>query len=413
MKVLLIKASNDSDFKKYKKYTGTPPQGLYSMAAASPDYIEQEILDETIGDSAPQLTEAEVVVLFASTPDVTRAYKLATQYRSQGKLVVLAGLHVSFLPEEALEYGDVVIIGEADIVWPQLLSDINKGNIKPRYQSMEQVDMATLKPWLCNEKLKAKYPGWTISVGRGCPYRCSYCTVRPFFKTSKYRPISAIIDEIKAGGHSNLELHADNLCADKDYAMELFSALAPLNIAWSGESTLDFAEDDELLAAAANSGLWYLVVGLETCSQLALKKAGKGFIKVDRAQHLIEKLHDHNVIVDSCMLFGFDQHQPGIFDESIDFIKQVKLDVIHPNIVTPFPGTPLFNQLQRERRILTTDWQRYDCSQAVFQPKHMSVEQLEYGVDKVYQAVYSSYQSLKRKARVAKMQGLSAANYIF
>ena len=409
MNLLIVKASQDSDFKAYKSYMSSPPQSIFSLASATPADINYTLVDETIGDTLPSLDAIELAVVFASTPDIVRAYDLAKKFREQGITVVMAGLHSSFLPDEAGLCADSVIIGEAEPVWHDLLTDYQALKLKSRYQSCSPMDMSQLNHWPVTAALKKKYGEWGVLVGRGCRYNCSYCTVRPFFNREAFRPVGQVVDEIKASGAKYLELHADNICADHDYAMELFAALQKLNIGWSGEATLDFAENEQLLEAAARSGLWYLVVGLETCSHAALKKAGKGFIEPARAKALINRLHHYSVLVDSCLLFGFDEHGPDIFDETLAFVDDIKLDAAHPNFVTPFPGTRFYTKLEKEGRLLSDDWADFDCSHVVFQPAQMTPEELEMGVYRVNRKLNSFGRKISRTSRIATMQGMSIA----
>jgi radical SAM superfamily enzyme YgiQ (UPF0313 family) len=237
----------------------------------------------------------------------------------------------------------------------------------------------------------------TVMVGRGCKFRCTYCTIPGFFKGNRYRPVGHIIDEIKASGLQNIELHCDNLFANPDYALELFTALKPLNIYWSGEATINMAQNEEVLKAAAESGLWYLLAGVETSSQAALKKAGKGFVRIDRVKENIERLHDYDIAVDSAMLFGFDEHDQSIFEETLDFVEDVKLDVAHSVLVTPFPGTAMFEQMEQQGRILTRDWSQYDCEHVVFQPKQMTPQELIAGRDWFYYKHNSLTRRFKRR----------------
>jgi len=245
-------------------------------------------------------------------------------------------------------------------------------------------------------------------VSRGCKFKCSYCTVHKFFPVMRNRPVGDVVDEIKASRLEYFELHADNLIADREYAMELCQALKPLNIRWSAEATINIAEHDELLQAAAESGLFWLLSGIETPSQVALKAAGKGFIRIDRTKEYIRKLHEYNIAVDSAMLFGFDEHSPEIFEETLDYVDDVELDMCHSVIVTPYPGTTLFQQFEQERRLLTRDWSKYDGTQAVFQPKQMSPEHLEEGMAWFHERYNGLGRSLKR--RVTRIHNLGWSN---
>jgi len=382
MKISLIKASEQSDFKEYKKFMGAPPQNIFSAAAATPTGIEIEMVDET-ADMRPNFgTDADIIFIFMSTPDALRAYHLANQYKLRGKTVVLGGLHTTFLPEEALKFADAVIIGEVENVWHTILADFQQGNLKRWYKSETPVDVTQLKPYPRNLIRPKQYKDvLSVLVSRGCRYHCSFCLVTPFFakKAMRYRPIGDVVDEIKQSGAKYVELHSDNLTADPNYAKELFTALKPLNIQWVGETTIDMAADEEMLRLAAESGLTYLLVGLETPSPAALKKAGKGFIRVEEVKKYIENLHHYNIAVDSAFVFGFDEHDDQIFQQSLDFAREIKLDVAHGVTLIPFPGSRTFQQLEEEDRILTRNWAEYDGAHAIFQPKHISPKTLEEG----------------------------------
>lgn len=409
MKIKLIKASANSAFKDYKAYMGTPPQSIYSTAVATPEDVEVELHDETSEGAVNLSTEAELVAIFMSTPDAMRGYELADRFRAQGKIVVFGGLHASFLPDEVLMHSDAVMIGEAETIWPQLLEDCANGQLRQRYQQDTPTCLSELAPYPHQQLDLEPYSGMSsVVVSRGCKFKCSYCTVHKFFPAMRNRPVGDVVDEIKASGLEYFELHADNLIADREYAMELCQALKPLNIRWSAEATINIAQHDELLEAAAESGLFWLLSGIETPSQAALKAAGKGFIRIDRTKEYIRKLHEYDIAVDSAMLFGFDEHSPDIFDETLDYVDDVELDMCHSVIVTPYPGTTLFQQFEQEGRLLTRDWSKYDGTHAVFQPKQMSPEHLEEGMAWFHEKYNGMGRSLKR--RITRIHNLGWSN---
>jgi radical SAM superfamily enzyme YgiQ (UPF0313 family) len=409
MKIKLIKASASSAFKDYKAYMGTPPQSIYSTAVATQENVEVEVHDETSEGAVDLSTDAELVAVFMSTPDAMRGYELADRFRAQGKIVVFGGLHASFLPDEVLTHSDAVMIGEAETIWPQLLDDYASGQLKQRYQQDTPTCMSMLSPYPHQQLNLEPYRGMSsVVVSRGCKFKCSYCTVHKFFPVMRNRPVGDVVDEIKASRLEYFELHADNLIADREYAMELCQALKPLNIRWSAEATINIAEHDELLQAAAESGLFWLLSGIETPSQVALKAAGKGFIRIDRTKEYIRKLHEYDIAVDSAMLFGFDEHSPEIFEETLDYVDDVELDMCHSVIVTPYPGTTLFQQFEQERRLLTRDWSKYDGTHAVFQPKQMSPEHLEEGMAWFHERYNGLGRSLKR--RITRIHNLGWSN---
>lgn len=381
MKVYLIKASAPGLFKEYKKYMGAPPQNIFSLAAATPSAVKVDMCDET-QDMKPKMnTDANIVVICFHTPDAVHAYALADRYREKGKTVVLGGLHPSFMPDEAEEHADALLIGEVEGIWTQLLKDYKAGDLKKRYQRSTPVDMTKLRPYPTDIIPASRYKGiWSVLVSRGCVHRCEFCVIPPFFK-GKYRlrPIEDIVSEIKAAPAKWFELHSDNLTADRDYAIELFKALIPLNIKWVGESTIKMAQDDELLRLAAESGCELLLIGIETPSQAALSSSGKKFVSPQEVRKAIDKFHEFGIKITSSMIFGFDSHTKDIFQESLDFVNEIGIDEVESVILCPFAGTPLYKRLESEGRLLTKDWAKYDCSQAVFKPKNMTPEELEEG----------------------------------
>lgn len=382
MKVCLIKACAESKFKQYKKYMGAPPQSIFSMAAATPKDIEVQMVDETVNMCVYYQDDIDLTVIFMSTPDAYRAYEIADEFKKRGKTVILSGLHTAFNRDEALEHGDALLIGECEGIWQELLKDYEKGSLKKIYQKSEPTDLSKVNPYPTHLLKKDRYNYvWSVLVSRGCSNRCNFCLVHKFFGGKiRYRPIEAIVEEIKACGCKTVELHSDYLTSDRNYAIELFKALIPLNINWVGETTIDIADDEELLNLAAKSGLKYLLVGIETPSNRALKGASKGFVDTNKTKERIEKLHRYGIIVDSAMLFGFDQHDSSIFEDTLKFVRDINLDIIHAVIPIPFPGSSLYESLDKENRIITKDWSLYDGRHVVFKHPTMSEEEIEKGM---------------------------------
>lgn len=381
MDVYLVKASAPGPFKEYKKAMGAPPQNIFSVAAATPEGVGISLCDETIGMKPKFSTKADIVALFFHTPDAPHAYQLADKFRARGKTVVLGGLHPTFMPNEAAPHADALLIGEAEGIWEALLKDVEAQTLQKIYKREKPVDLADVNPYPTDIIPPSKYDYiWSVLVSRGCVHKCEYCTVPPFF-CGKYRlrPIENIVAEIKAAPTDWIELHADNLTADRAYALKLFKALKPLKIHWSGEATIKLADDEELLKAAAESGCHWLLIGIETPSQSALKDSGKGFVDPDTIQDKIKRFHDYGIHVTSSMIFGFDTHTHEIFEESEAFCRHIGIDEVESVLLIPFPGTPLYDRLSDENRILTRDWSKYDGSHAVFQPTNMTPEELEDG----------------------------------
>ncbi len=408
MKVLIIKACAESVYKEYKKFLAAPPQSIFSLAASTPKEVDVELVDETIDMKVPFNTHADLVVVFFSTPDALRGYEIADKFRVMNKTVVLAGLHVKFNQKEALQHADAIMIGETEGIWESLLTDYKNGMLSTIYQRKTEVDLATLNKFPIDLIPLEKYGYvWSVLVSRGCVNNCGYCTVNRFFDTMRYRPIDDIINEIATSGAKLVELHSDNLTADRDYVLELFRRLIPLKIKWFAETTVDFADDDELVELAAKSGLSYLLLGLETPSRSALRDMDKGFMELERIKGQIKKLHKFKIIVDSAMLFGFDGHTEEIFKETIQYVKDIDLDITHGVVPIPFPGTKFYEQLEAEGRILTKDWSLYDGRHMVFSHAHLTTNMMAKGIKKFENEAYTLKGLLRYQKFLLKM-GLAA-----
>lgn len=404
MKVYIIKACEDSVFKEYKKYMAAPPQSIFSLAACTPEGIGIEMADETVDMKVNYKSKAEVIAIFFSTPDAFKGYEIADEFRKRGKTVVLGGLHVKFNRDEALEHGDTLLIGEGEEIWEQLLKDYKNGKLKSQYERQEETDFSKIKPFPTNIIPLSRYNYvWSVLVSRGCVNKCSYCLVNRFFKSMRFRPVDDIIEEVKNSGAKIVELHSDNLTADREYARELFTKLIPLNIAWVGETTASFADDEELLELAAKSGLSYLLLGLETPSQKILSDVDKEFLNAERVKSQIKKLHKYNIIVDSAMLFGFSGHTKEIFEETSKYVKDIDLDVTHAVIPIPFPGTKFYEQLENERKIETKDWSKYDGRHLVYKHENLSQIDIEEGIkyfEKKSYTLKTAYRYYKFMAKI-------------
>jgi len=317
MKICLIKASSGSDYSKYKAETGGPPQNIFAAAAATPKCYSIEMTDETIGMTTDFDTSAQLVIIFASTPDAFRAYEIAETFMEQGKTVILGGLHVRFNQDEASQYAHSLIIGEVESYWSILLKDFEQGKLKTIYRSSVPFDLSGLNSYPTNLIAPEKYNyTWSVVVTRGCPFKCDFCLVHQFFNKFQMRPIKNIVEELwhlKSIGIEWVELHSDNLTHNRDYAIELFKAIAPTGLKFYGETTVLIARDEELLQAAQEAGVKALLLGIETPSVEALKAQKKAFVKPDKMKTYMETIKKYGIEIWGDFLFGFDEHTSDIF----------------------------------------------------------------------------------------------------
>ncbi len=380
VKVCVIKASAKSVFSDYKKSMLGLPQNIFSLAACTPNWATLQMVDETVGVKVDWDTKANIVVVMFHTPDAIRGYEIADKFKKKGKTVILGGLHTSFMQDEALGHSDAILVGECEDIWEDLLNDYLRGSLKEKYKRDSVYDLTNLKPNPTDILPTELYDySWTVTVSRGCPNKCSYCVVHKFFPTYRKRPIEDIVEEVKKAPTDFIELKADNLSVDRKYCLELFKALEPLNIIWMAELEPSFAEDKELVQAAAKSGMRVVLLGIETPSKEALNYNNKAQLDLNKLKEEIEYLHSFDIEIDSAMLFGFDNHDKDIFKETLEFTLDIDLDVTHGVIPIPFPGTELYKSLEKEGRLTSKDWSKYDGSWLLYEHPNFTVMDLYKG----------------------------------
>jgi len=376
-----------------------PPLSLMTIAALTPEKHNVTITDESI-EAVDFDQEPDLVGLTAMTAAAPRAYQIADRFRQQGVPVVMGGMHASALPDEALQHVDSVVIGEAEELWPQLLEDFQQGSLQPVYRHEEYPDPATIpaarRDLIDIDKYVAKY---TMQASRGCPFACSFCTVSTFFgRTYRTRPIEDVIAEAASLEDEPIILVDDNIMGHPSYAEQLFEALADLKTTFATQASTTMLKTPELITKAAEAGCRALFVGLESISSQQLAKIGKNFNAVEKYKELVQRLHDNGISIIGSFMFGLDGDESDVFERTADFAEEAQIDIGQFSILTPLPGTKLYQQLQREDRIFDEDWSNYDGTRATFVPQGMSREKLDAGLQWIYERFYSWRSIFKRTA---------------
>jgi len=378
-----------------------PVLSLTTLAALTDGSWETTILDENVApvdmDAHPDLVGISVMTALAP-----RAYAIADHFRARGIPVVLGGIHPTMRPDEAREHADAVVIGEAEQLWPTVLSDAADGALQPCYQAQGYADLTCL-PIPRRDLLAPK--GYfftnTLQTTRGCPFDCEFCSVTAFHgRTYRVRPVPEVVDEITKMMHGKkrrfLFFVDDNIVGKPDYAKALFKALIPLKIAWLSQASLSIVKDPELLRLAQESGCRGLFIGFESLSQETLKAMRKAPNTAASFADAITTIHDHGIGIQGSFIFGYDHDTPDVFGEVLDFIETQRLEAAIFSVLTPFPGTRVFDQMQADGRILHTDWSKYDMNHVVYQPKGMSPERLQEGLHWAYRRLYGGRSIFKR-----------------
>lgn len=393
----------DGDFTSFvsgiKKYTSAY-LALPSLAALNPSDVEVVITDENI-EEIDFDEKVDLVGITVPTFLAFRAYEIADEFRKRGVKVVLGGIHPSMLPQEAIWHADAVVIGEAENVWSGLINDFKQGCLKQFYEFPERpcLDNLPLPRWdlLKNDKYKFH----VLQTTRGCPYDCEFCTVKSFLgKKYRCKSIENVIKEITTLlgiERKKIFFVDDNFAADRARAKEILKKIIPFKIVYYIQATINIAEDEELLELLAESGCQNVFIGFESIFSESIKQMNKNQTNnADYYLQNIEKIQSFGIAILGSFIFGYDFDDESVFEKTVNFINQSNLESVVFHILTPFPGTRLFQRLKNENRILNTDWSKYDATFVCFKPKLLSPETLQNGFIWANQQVYSYEQIFKR-----------------
>lgn len=393
---------------------GGAPLALLTLAALTSPDVEVTITDENV-EPIDFDERVDLVGITFYTCLAPRAYEIADEFRSCGVPVTLGGIHTSMLPEEAVQHADSVVIGEAEEIWPQLISDFREGKMQkfyhaPRFPDLTDHKNAPIPRWDLLEN--DKYCYFTIQTGRGCPHDCDFCSVK-VFNGRKYRhkTIEKVVEEVKTLQKINprqpIFFADDNLLAVPSYARALMEALIPLKInAFWCQSSVDRLKDDNLSRLLYDAGCQMVFVGFESVSQKSLDLMTKSKInKVEEYKEIVEKVHSHGIAVFGSFVFGSDADDETIFEDTVKFIDDTNISFSMINILTPLPGTRLCQRVENENRLLHRDWKEYDAEKLCFKPKLISAESLQKGHDWVLQQLYS-YDALYKRLDTLGEKGI-------
>jgi radical SAM superfamily enzyme YgiQ (UPF0313 family) len=371
----------------------------YLAARVPPDWHVIHVDEEA--EKLDWNIQADLVGITFHTPSADHAYDLAAHFRSRGTCVAMGGPHVTLLPEEAGRHADVIFIGEAEGLWEEFLQGFVAGAYLRVYQqtgvpSLERIPMARKALFHRND-----HTSGVLFATRGCPNQCDFCTVAVMYGQGlRKRPIAEVAAEYASFQGKVIIFWDDNITADGEYAKELFRAIAPYGKWWSSQAGIQAGRDDRLLEAAARSGCKQLFLGLESISQSSMAEVHKGFNRVEEYARIIERIHAHGIAVQAGMVFGFDSDTPEIFKDTLDFLEETGIQNATFNILTPYPGTPLFRRLEAEGRILTRDWAKYNSrTEVIYQPKRMSIAELTAGFRYANERFYSLPGMARRLSR--------------
>jgi len=389
----------ESPFWRPIKYSLFPPLGLATLAAYLSEDDEAEIIDQHVQkldlDDSPDVVAIEVYITNAY-----RAYKIADHYRKRGALVILGGLHVTSLPDEASEHADAIFLGPAEESFPRFLEDLRKNRVLKRYFSKNR-SLSFIPPIrrdLIDRRLYL-VPN-SIVVTRGCPHHCNFCYKDAFFQGGKSFYVQQVDDalaEIDRLPGRHLYFLDDHLLGNRQFSRDLFHSMKGMSRIFQGAATVNSIIDGDLIEQAAEAGLRSLFVGFESLTEENLRHANKRQNLGQDYEQAIERLHGLGIMINGSFVFGLDGDDSSVFSRTVEWAVDRGTTTATFHIATPYPGTEFYKRLQDAGRITTRNWDLYDTRHVIFSPAKMSAQELGDG----YEAAYKQFYEWKNIAKAS------------
>jgi len=380
-----------------------PSLALPILASLSPTDVEISFTDDLLTpiDLGRDVKDVDLVGITVLSKTALRAYHIADAYRKKGIPVVLGGIHPTALPEEAKEHADSVVVGEAEEVWPHLIEDARTGNLKPFYRQEGYTDLSRM-PVPRRDILPGKgyFPVDVVQVTRGCPFRCEFCSVQNFFgEAYRCRPVSHVVDEVRRLPHRLMMFNDDNIIGNPSYSKELLKALIPLKKRWFSQASLTGLKNVENVELLAKSGCNALLIGFESLSKPNLIRSQKYQNDPAEYREIIHSLHRSGIAICGSFIFGFDEDDPSVFEETVSFAIQTKLFTAIFMVLTPYPGTAFYHRVKNEGRLVQDRWwllEKPEDSSPYFLPMKMGAETLREGWKKAWKE-FNSFPSIWKR----------------
>lgn len=400
MKLLMIHAWNENEGAYRSRFSGLlsyPSLTLTTIYSLIPKGVFEKIdvVDENSQRVEYDKMKYDVVMISFDTSSSFTAYKHCQAFKERGSYVVCGGYHATALPEEVLEHCDTVIVGPAEISIPKFVDDFVQGQPKKQYKNFDVCAADYAIPARDKITLRKKLKIPAIIADRGCDNCCKYCSMRVMWKSNP-RPVEAVAKEIKELKTRMVIFYDPNFFGKREYALELMEALKPLKILWACNATADFGHDHELMQAAYESGCRGVLIGLESLNSQSLTNVAKHYRDVDKYKEIIDNIHSHNIAVNGCFVLGFDDDTEEELLALPERVDKLGLDLCRFAVLTPYPGTRLYEEYERNGRIATKEWYRYNQHNAVFEPSNMSAERLNEIYRKVWKESYTWRKVFKR-----------------
>jgi radical SAM superfamily enzyme YgiQ (UPF0313 family) len=377
----------------FRSSDAMPPLAMGLLAARAPGW-DVAFFDEK-AEALPADDQPDLAALSVETFTARRAYAVADAYRARGVPVVMGGYHPTFLPDEALEHADAVVIGDAEGAWERLLADFRAGRLARRYQGDHEAPLTDYRLERSIYRGKRYAPIELVQFGRGCRFSCDFCSIHSFYGTSlRVRPLDGLVAEIEGLPRGRLLFFVDdNLFGRRTDLLALLDALVPLRRRWTCQISIDVARDEDLLDRMKAAGCSYVIIGFESLNPANLAQMGKGWNRASGSyESVVRALHARGIGIYGTFVFGYDADTRDTMARTLDFALESRLELANFNPLTPTPASALYDRLLAEGRLLSPKWwldPGYRYGDAIFEPRGMRAEELAAGVFDARRRFYS------------------------
>ncbi len=385
----------------YRSLDALPPLAMAILAARTPPEVDLTFYDDRV-EEIPLDDQPDLVAISVETFTARRAYELARRYRDIGIPVVMGGYHPTLHPEEVLHHADAIVVGDAEGSWERLLEDLTNDCLQRVYH---QDKRATLDNVVMDREIfagKRYAPVEPVQFGRGCRFACDFCSVKSFYGNDvRFRPVGNVVEEIKGLNPKKFMFFVDdNLFDCRETLLELLNALEPLGVRWSCQISIDLARDEQLLDKMANAGCIFVLIGFESLIKENLKQMGKPWNRVSGDyKEVVERFHQRGIAVYGTFVFGYDFDDITAIQAATNFAKQAKLDIANFNPLTPTPGSPLYDRLRKEGRLIMDEWwldPAFRYGQPIFHPKRVDAKDFAHSCFEAKRSFYAWPSILRR-----------------
>lgn len=385
---------------RYVRTWQMEPLTIATLAALTPSDVEIEYVDERLGEQIDYTIHRDLVVITVETYTAKRSYEICAECREHKLTTVLGGYHVMLLPQEAQKYGDSIMVGFVEPLWKEMLSDVKNGKLKPLYVQDRTVKYPFVIPRRDIFGKRDYFNLRCIETGRGCPLTCEFCSITAATgATYLARPIDRVLEDIRSLKGNNIFLVEDNFVGNKRHAKELLRAMIPLKINWVGQGTLNMGDDEELLELMKASGCAGMLIGFESLKDETLMAMNKPINTKFDYKKSINRLHRYGISLYGTFVFGYDTENSQDFRNTVERAIDYGLCLAAFNHLLPFPGTPLYSRLEKEKRLVYDKWwlsPTYHFGEVSFHPKNMSREELHEECLRARERFYSLSSIMRR-----------------